>query len=196
MATYGEALDFFEDLEYAEIKMPRLKDILKVVSKMPDEDFTGMDATDSDDESSEDGEVDAEAQAGIDKARSALAKRLYDKSVDEVAKKQSACMEARYKAYAWMLGMCDEKVLEFLLGDEKWVSVSKSKDPLRLVKLMKRRLTTEPTKLKADSQERAFASYSECKQGSRQLVVYYKDRSEETRLNSSHLKLSRMPSSA
>ena len=178
VAVFGEALDFFEGDEYVEIKLPKLKDILKIVSKMPDEDFARVDETDSDDGESDDDEPDAEAIADIEKARSALAKRLYDKSVDEVAKRQSAAIEARYKAFAWMLGMCDEKVTEFLIGDEKWASVYKSKDPLRLVKLMKRRLTTEPTKLKADSQERAFASYSECKQGSRQLVVYYKDYKE------------------
>ena len=52
--------------------------------------------------------------------RAALADTLERKSQEELSKTMAEWDRQRSKAYSWMLGMCEDKVKEFLMGDSKW----------------------------------------------------------------------------
>ena len=190
VSTYGPGGDFIETMSYKVAEMPKWSTYQRQVNKMHDSAFLDVDDTDdgdsdtssvaSPDNDSEDGSDDGDAlaedvQTQVKKRRKALIQRLFDKAVDETVKQEAIWREVRPKVYAWLISMCHEKVREALMGDSKWERVNDSRDPLKLVKLMKRRLSTEPTKIRADAQERALKAYVACKQNGRALVTFYKD---------------------
>ena len=192
VTTFGQGADFLEGNKYKKVQMPKWSTYDKLVSKMSNESFLDKDDSSSNDsdsdsdtssvastepeEDDEDGDaLSAELAATVKKRRKDLVKRLYEKAVDEAVKLESIWKDARPKAYAWMISMSDEKVKEALMGDDKWERVNARRDPLKLAQLMKRRLSTEPTKIRADAQERALEAYMTCKQGGRALVTFYKD---------------------
>ena len=175
VAQYGEGCDFIENRKYPVPTVKPRRFFVELAASYADDHFQSDDEDSKDDDATQ-AEGDPAAQEAIIKERrAALADTLERKSQEELSKTMAEWDRQRSKAYSWMLGMCDDKVKEFLIGDSKWDIVNRSRSPLRLLKLMLRRLSTEPTKLPADAQERALTAYSSCKQDSRALVPYYKD---------------------
>ena len=184
VVVFGSPCDFLEDMEYKKRELPKQSTYVKLVAALPDSHFedddlsdtsSNGDASDNDSDSTSFATAAVTDPAVIARRRKALTRQLYKKAVDECGKMAGVEEANRPKAYAWMLGMSDDKVKEALMGASKWDSVNRSKDPLRLARLMMKVLSTEPTKITADSQDRAFEAYHSCKQGNRQLTAYYKD---------------------
>ena len=175
VAQYGEGCDFLETRKYPVNSVKPRKFFVDLAASYSDDHFQSDEEDDEGEEKARTPDEIAAQEVIVRTRRAALADTLERKSQEELSKTMAEWDRQRSKAYSWMLGMCEDKVKEFLMGDSKWESVNRSRCPLRLLKLMLRRLSTEPTKLPADAQERALTAYSTCRQDSRELVPYFKD---------------------
>ena len=175
VAEYGEGCDFVESRKYPVPSVKPRRFFVELAASYSDDHFRSDDVdAEGGDEGKAEGDIAAQ-EATVRARRATLADTLERKSQAELSKTMAEWDRQRLKAFSWMIGMCEDKVKEFLMGDLKWESVNRSRSPLRLLKLMLRRLSTEPTKLPADAQERALSAYSACKQDARALVPYFKD---------------------